>query len=185
MQTVLPCAIMTTERCIVQEVLTHIVDVRCQVTAPILGLPIAQLFVMSNVTTAKVRLCARVDMMKIFAIWDPIVWHQLWTSGTTLAMLPAHPSAMLPTEKFSAQEGLIHTAVARCQVIVLILGRLSALLFVIQPVITTMVKCIATMDLMKKVARWEAIVPQHVEPSMLLLLRDPVLRRIQFTKESP
>merc|ERR1712018_46415 len=127
----------------------------------------------------------RMDMTKMDVIWDLIVWHQPLTSGTTPAMLAVHPSAMLPTEKFSAQEVLIHTAVARWQVIVLILGRLSALQFVIQPVITTMVKCIATMDLMKKVARWEAIAPLHVEPSMLLLLRDPVLRRIQFTKGSP
>jgi len=152
MHTVLPRAIMTTERFIVQEVLIHGVVVRCQVTAPILTMTIVRLFVMSVVTTATAKPCVTMDMMKTDAIWDPIVWHQPWTSGTTPAMLTVHPSAMLRTEKFSAQEVLIHIAVARCQVIALILGRPSALLFVGQLVIITMVKCIATMELMKMVA---------------------------------
>merc|ERR1712242_158478 len=126
MQTVLLRAIMTTERFIVPEVLIHGVVVRCQVTAPTLTIPVVRLFVMSVVTTATAKPCATMDMMKTDAIWDPIVWHQPWTSGTTPAMRTVHPSAMLRTEKFSAQEVLIHIAVARCQVIALILGRPSA-----------------------------------------------------------
>merc|ERR1712083_964111 len=54
--------------------------------------------------------------MKIFAIWDTIVWHQPRASLTTPAISSARLTAVLPTERFFAQEVSIHTA-ARCKVL--------------------------------------------------------------------